>query len=204
MAPPVGLLIGHSFVHGLASHLSSDPQPTGSYLARKLNLNRIIQELHMHGERGSRVCSSSFSLPHRLLKRVKPDFVILDLGTNDLAAGAHPFDVAAKLNSVADRLHTQYHVRTVLICSILYRKSHLRNLTREQFTQAAFDTNNFLKKSTEASPRTIYHVHKGFWTTPISQWSRDGVHPNTSHGRTNYKKSIRCAVFSALQTFTSR
>ena len=204
MAPPVGLLIGHSFVHGLASHLSSDPQPTGSYLARKLNLNRLIQELHMHGERGSRVCSSSFSLPHRLLTRVKPDFVILEFGTNDLAAGAHPFDVAAKLNSIADRLHNQYHVRTVVICSILYRKSHLRNLTRDQFTQAAFDTNSLLKRSTAASPRTIYHVHKGFWTTPISQWSRDGVHPNSFHGRKNYIKAIRCAVFSALQTFTSR
>ena len=204
MAPPVGLLIGHSFVHSLASHLSPDSQPSGSYLARKLNLNKIIDELHMHGERGSRICSSSFALPHRLLKQVKPDFVILEFGTNDLAIGTHPFEVAAKLNRLADRLRSQYHVRTVVICSILYRQSNIHSLTPDQFKDAAFDTNNFIKKSTAASHRTIYHVHKGFWTTPISQWSRDGIHPNSFHGRKNYKKSIRCAVFSALQTFTSR
>ena len=202
MAPPVGLLIGHSFVHSLMTHLSFDSQPTGSFLARKLNIERIVSQFHMHGERGSRICSRSFTLPHRLLQRVKPDFVILDFGTNDIVNGTHPFDVAAKLLQLADRFHSQYHVNTVVICSVINRQSRLNDLSPSQFASAAFDLNDFVKQSTAASPRTIYHLHKGFWEDPISVWSRDGIHPNATLGRKRYIKSIRRAAFTALQNFT--
>ena len=205
MAPPVGLLLGHSFVHSLHSHLTpttSTRNPSGFTIAKRLRIHEIVDEFHMQGERGSRICSSSFTLPHRLLQRLRPDFVILDFGTNDLASGTPPFEVAAKLVHLADRLRSQYHVDSVVICSVINRERHIRHLSPSQFAAAAYQVNNYLKNFVEAEPRTQYHSHKGFWTTPITQWSRDGIHPNSQHGRKLYIRSIRKAVFLALQSFT--
>lgn len=202
MSPPVGLLLGHSFVHSLHSHLTPDNSLSGAAIARKLNIEQIIQEFHMQGDRGARVCSSAFTLPHRLLQRLRPDFVILDYGTNDLAIGTPPFEVAAKLVELAEKLRKQYHVAAVAICSIINRDRGIYNLSPSQFAAAAYQVNNYLRNFVQADLRTHYHVHKGFWTTPIAQWSRDGIHPNSKHGRKLYIRSIRKAVMHTLQSFT--
>lgn len=204
MAPPVGLLVGHSFVHGLHSHLSPHNQPsTGHSLARALHIHSIVQEFHLHGERGARLCSPTFALPTHLLTRARPDFVILDLGSNDIATGTPPFDVAAKLIQITDILISQYHVRCVVMCSIVNRQSHIA-MPADQFATAAYQLNHYLRNFAATNNRAMYHVHKGFWNCPISSWSRDGIHPNTSAGRKKYLKSIRRAIFTALQTFTSQ
>lgn len=208
MAPPVGLLIGHSFVHGLMAHLKIDNHTTGRAIAKEMNLSRIIQSLHMHGERGAKVCpqaahSQQYSLPHSLLRRAKPDFVIIDLGTNDLACNIPPFEIATKLFQLATDLITQYHVTAVVICSIINRERHI-SMTPPEFATAAFQLNNYLKHLAETEPRVMYHPHKGFWDSPVTTWSRDGIHPNATLGRKRYVKSIRKAVFAALQSFTQR
>ena len=202
MAPPVGLLLGHSFVQGLHSHLTHTTRDSPTAISRSLQLHHIVRELHIHGERGARICSSSFTLPHRLLLQIRPDFVILDYGTNDLVSGSSPFQVAAKMVKIAERLRTQYSVRSVVICSVINRHSHLRSLTTEKFADAALKLNLLLKDYAGTHPCTFYQNHKGFWTTPVSSWSRDGVHPNTSLGRKRYIKSIRKASFLALQSIT--
>ena len=204
MAPPVGMLIGHSFVQGLQQHLDPRNQASPSEMARKLSVHRIIHSFHFYGQRGAQVCSRSFVLPHRLLTHTNPDFVILDLGSNDLASGIPPFQVATKLLELADILRSRYHVNTVIIASVLHRETHLRHITPAQFSTAAYQTNNYLKNFADTHPHVFYHLHKGFWAHPSDTWSRDGVHPNTQAGRKKYVKSVRKAVFAALQTFTSR
>ena len=204
MAPPVGLVIGHSFVQGLQQHLDPTNQATPSDFARKLSLEKIVQKFHIHGHRGACITSKSYSLPHRLLTQSKPDFAILDLGSNDLASRVAPLQVATALIELADVLRHRYHIRTIMVCSIVNRKAHLKDITPEEFQTAAYETNNYLQNYADSHPHITYHVHKGFWAHPIDSWSRDGVHPNTPAGRTKYIKSIRKAVFLALQTFTSK
>lgn len=202
MAPPVGLLLGHSFVHGLLSHLTAGSSATGATIARKLHVSNILHAFHMHGQRGAQICNDDFLLPHSLITRVKPDFVILDYGTNDLAAGTPPFTVATKLMHLAHQLRSQYHVACVMICSTLNRDCHLSTMTPSQFATAAYELNNYLRHLTQTEPKVNYHLHKGFWDTPVSAWSRDGIHPNGPAGRKRYIKSIRKAIFHALQSFT--
>lgn len=203
MAPPVGLILGHSFVAGLLHHLDHNGQDNGQQLAKKLNIDNIVQEIHLHGQRGALISSPSYTLPHSLLTQVKPDFVILDLGTNDLANGTSPFTVAAQLTDLADKLRSRYHVSQVMICSVINRTSHLRTMTPQQFASAAYQCNGYLRDLADISPHTTYHVHKGFWMDPDQNWSTDGLHPNTPAGRAKYIKSIRRAVFLALESFTS-
>ena len=198
------MLIGHSFVYGLQQHLDPRDQASPSEIARKLSIHRIVHSFHLYGQRGAQVCSRSYALPHRQLTHVKPDFVILDLGSNDLASDIPPFQVATKLVELAHTLRSRYHVNTVIISSILNRQAHLKHITPEQFATAAYQTNNYVKNFLDSHPQLTYHVHKGFWAHSSDIWSRDGVHPNTQAGRQKYVKSIRKAVFTALQTFTSR
>ena len=84
-------------------------------------------------------------MPHRLLTQIKPDFVILDLGSNDLASGTPTFQVATKLVEFADILRSRYHVNRVIISSVLNREAHLRHITPEQFSTAAYQTNHYIK-----------------------------------------------------------
>ena len=203
MAPPVGIVIGHSFVHGLLKHLTQDSSPSPTNIAHRLRLSQILAGLHLYGERGARVCSRSYHLPHRLLQTVKPDFVILDLGTNDIALGAAPFDVASKIISLAETLRTRYFVNHIMVCSLIERNRHLFAMSPQQFSTAAYEVNNYLKHFAHADPHITYHGHKGFWSQDISFWSRDGVHPNSTTGRDCYKKSIGRAVFRALEPFTT-
>lgn len=202
MASPVGLVLGHSFVHSIHSHLKNSSHNSPADIARTLHLHYIISELHMHGIRGARICHTSFSIPHDLLLQSTPDFVILDFGSNDLASGSSPFQVASRLIQLAERLRSQYHVRSIVICSVLHRQAHLRTLSPQQFSAAALQLNSLMKDYAGTDPLTFYHNHKGFWTTPVQAWSRDGVHPNSTLGRKRYSKSLRKASFLALQGLT--
>ena len=203
MAPPVGLILGHSFIHGLSQHIDSHHAATPGQVAHRLKLDHIIDKIYLHGQRGALVCSPSYELPHRILKQAKPDFVILELGTNDLAAGFSPFQVANRLEAIGCQLKSHYHVTSVTFCAILNRQAQLHNLTPDQFATAAYETNNYLRHYAAGTPNYRYHKHPGFWTPHISTWSRDGIHPNTTAGRRKYITSIRQAAFHALESFTS-
>ena len=55
--PPVGIIIGHSFVHSLHSYLSNNNDITGTALASQLCVDQIIQSFHIHGQCGAKICT---------------------------------------------------------------------------------------------------------------------------------------------------
>ena len=56
------------------------------------------------------------------MKSIRQDFVIIDIGTNDLAAGVQPLS-AVKVDFKNDLLHKVYSVKHVRICSAILRDS---------------------------------------------------------------------------------
>ena len=70
------------------------------------------------------------------------------------------------------------------------RIGHLELPTGVDFDTLLREVNEMLFNRCK-SPEIMYKSHDGFWTTPIHEWNRDGIHPNTNLGRALYKKSIR-------------
>ena len=206
MAAPVDSLaiLGHSFIEGTYRHLQgSQHHCTSSYIAKKMQLENLVKRVYMCGQRGSTVVKSaktkgSYILPASLLKRETPTLAVLELGTNDLASGAPPLEVATAIMDIANCLVEEYGLKHVTVCQIINRKSGIGHLTPAQFAELAYKTNMYLKNICEGESTLSYHVHQGFWADEDMTWSRDGIHPNSARGRKLYIKSLRRSVFKAI------
>ena len=192
-----GMIIGHSFVAGLADHLAGQHGlPDGTYrcpseVASDLRVSDQMDGVFLSGVRGASLCDGRYKLPTIAIDNERPHFVVLQIGTNDLACGVPPYEVACEVLNTAHELVMDYGVMRVVICGALYRIGHLRVPSRVDF-DAVIDSYNTILREMCASERfVVYRSHSGFWGNPIHTWSRDGIHPNTSFGRKLYIKSLR-------------
>ena len=197
-----GLLYGHSFVYGLQQRLEHIGVCTPSEVAKHLKVNDHIEALHLFGERGLGMQAHNFAVPHELLLELCPDFVILNIGGNDLAQGTSPLVVASAVVQLGERLVRDYAVRGVIICSVIPRTGHLHGITPDLYTANTAQFNKCLPHFCDVDPTLHYHTHRGFWNNDITMWSHDGCHPNTPAGRRKYKQSIRLAVHRQLARTT--
>jgi len=197
--PLSGVLIGHSFVSGLYDHLCHKTKRClhTTDLPKQFRVDDRIPHFHMIGQRGLTVAAANIPLS---LAHIHPDFVIIDAGTNDLAAGAAPLSVATTLIDIASTL-LQQGVKHVTICSILYRNNNMQ-MTPDHFQHQTNMFNTILKDLCEVQPAITYHTHKGFWTTPITIWSHGSIHSNTQTGRQKYITSIRASIYNTLRTIS--
>ena len=64
-------------------------------IAKKLRLNELLDSLHLIGYNGAQICKmGAYISPLKCMTKINPDFILLNLGTNDLAAGTSPLEVA--------------------------------------------------------------------------------------------------------------
>jgi hypothetical protein len=198
----VGLVLGHSFVKSFHHHIANK---IGSFsphrLAEHLQVHHLVKDLHFAGYGGACAMSDPLPFSSRKIRSIRPDFIVLDLGSNDLASGTPPLDLAVRIVDIAKFLVEHYHVRHVAICSLVNRTAGL-SISEHEFQARAFSCNKYLMDLCEDEPRVHYFVHKGFWQYPVDQWSDDGIHPRTRTGRKKYMASIRKAVFKTLEKFT--
>ena len=170
-------------------------------IATALEISDHIPRVILSGISGAKICCYNSTLPHFLLRTECPDLAVLQIGTNDLAAGFSPAFVASEVLNNARTLQELYHVQHVTVCSALFREGGIPDPV--PFYDVIREFNDRLFFLCREEPVIDYHSHDGFWTTPISIWSRDGIHPNSFHGRKLYKKSIRPALFTAFsRSFT--
>ena len=189
-------ILGHSFVSGYKDHLkfhSHHGQHLSPHeIATHFRVSNIVNEVHLCGINGAKVCEGTF-ISNDFLERIQPEVCILDIGSNDLAAGTPPLTVADRLVDIATRLISRHHVKVVIVCSVLYRTARVPS----QFHELVHSYNKILSHFTVPDSNIVYWTYYGFWDTTVSQWSRDGIHPNTQTGRKKYAQSLRQAMFQA-------
>ena len=186
-------LLGHSFVSGLHHHMSVDHPLSPQEVSHHLKLNHLVKNFHLIGKRGSQIMNSSFSLPHELLTDIQPALLFLQYGSNDLAAGREPLEVATKVVDISREL-LQFHssIKKVAILSALPRgHSAWLNDSIQRY-------NGYIKNYCEIEDQIFYKTLQGFWTSDICTWSRDTIHPNTVLGRKKYKNALRRVTFAML------
>ena len=116
----MGCLVGHSFVTGLRAHFivhgrNNSPHNTqqsrseSRIIVKKLRLNELLDSLHLIGYNGAQMCKmGAYISPLKCVTKINPDFILLNLGTNDLAARTPPLEVAVRLVEVSKTLMKEF------------------------------------------------------------------------------------------------
>ena len=126
-----GMIIGHSFVAGLADHLAGQHGlPDGKYrspseVASDLRVSDQMDGVFLSGVGGASLCDGRYKLPTIAIDNERPHFVVLQFGTNDLACGVPPYEVACEVLNTAHELVMDYGVMRVVICGALYRVTRI-------------------------------------------------------------------------------
>ena len=203
MSDKKALVIGHSFVYSMddlwrRKYSTCPVAALEKYVAEELRVARNVSQVFMCGQRGAHL--GNFVIPKVLLQNLKPDVVILDLGTNDLARGTTPDELVTGLQTLSKALLC--YCPWVVILSIVPRGAgFVESVNEDSFRDAMQQVNNQLQKFQWQG--VIFCKAKGFYAIqtgnqkelkPISDWSYDGIHPNNRAGRMLYAKAIRLAI----------
>ena len=159
-------ILGHSFVQGTEKHLQGRyPELTGPHgCSTSLDLDKLVSEVYLLGQRGATLQQYSqnmYCIPASLLDRVRPSYAIVDLGTNDLASGSAPHQVATSVVNFATSLIRTYGIRHVTVCQIVSRHACIGRLTPARFADLANKTNQHLVRMCDGEESLSFHAHEG-------------------------------------------
>ena len=176
------LVLGHSFVRRLREHLDRLATPPfglrpAGHLVRLVGLGglqfpRLLRQLRA-------VCEPGY------------DLVLLDFGTNDLAAGCSAELLADRVMAVAETMLDSYGVKRVVVFEVFPRADG-RYRCPPEFNAEARRFNILIRERLASSNQIHFHHHKGM-VTNWQQYLVDGVHLN-SLGMSKYSTSVRRAI----------
>ncbi len=98
----------------------------------------------------------------------------------------------------ATNKESDFIIMTV-ICSLIKRDIGM-DMSPQKFFDKIFYVNKNLKEATKVKPAIQYHSHPGFWRDgndeigTSTQFSYDGLHPNSPNGRKLYAKSLKALI----------
>ena len=163
------MIIGHSFVSGLEHHLQNlnggfwmSPEQVSDHL----EISDRIQKIVLSGISGAQIWIPYGVLPHGLLRIHRPDVVILQIGTNDLAAGKSPAWVSYEVMNQAKTLLEVYNVQYAVVCSALFREGGVHD--HIAFRDVIREFNDRLFFACQREMLIGFHSHDGFWGNPVS------------------------------------
>ena len=217
-----GLVLGHSFVAGLSVHLAHSLKVNAHlyfslgktltrdlqvFAAQKLKVSDNFNKIFLYGQNGATV--KSFQIPMDLIQKEQFDAVVIDLGSNDIVQNFSPQMIVADIVALASQL-LKTGVPLVGILSVVPRIGGLRDLSEQDFNSRMEEVNTSLKKVVLQVPGLFFQRQKGFYENEqgalktrkcVSEWSRDGIHPNDKEGvgRAKYINSIRLAFSQAIR-----
>ena len=196
---PDAFYFGHSYVTSLADHLQNFcPSPLGPDTAASLlGISDHYSHLHLYGQSGAAILKpDTFTVPYAALHFHRPQVVLLEFGSKDLASGVEPLPVASAIIALAQELISLGVRRTVIFGSLI-RTANL-SVSQDVMLRHSKQCNTMLYHLCDVEQRIEFRTHNGFWDIPVHQWSRDGIHPNTQEGRRKHTRSIRFAALDAL------
>ena len=114
-SPPTLLILGHSFVQRLSSDLRSN------FDARAAEHFNLLGDavIHLHGVGGhtmKKLCLYDLGV----VSALKPDVIILEIGTNDLVAN-RPEVIGSEIDDLVQLLLQSYSVRVISVCEVIPR-----------------------------------------------------------------------------------
>ena len=153
-SPPTVLILGHSFGWRLSSDLRSN---FDALAAEHFNLLGDAT-IHLHGM-GGRTVKKLRLYDLGVVSALKPDVIILEIGTNDLVAN-RPEVVGSEIHDLVQLLLQSYSVRVIGVCDVIPR------VRGPFFNVAAPILNQYLTDVLELCPNVFPWCHTRF-SNPI-------------------------------------
>lgn len=188
---PKILILGHSFVRRLRDDLF---YKFDSRASLDFGL-RGIATVHFHGV-GGRTVSKLTTFDLGVVQQLKPNIVILEVGTNDLTT-LRPEVVGSKLEELVVTLKHQYSVAIVVVCHVIPRGLSAAP-HRQSFWEKAQLFNQYIQVVLEHISGVFSWRHQAFSNPAKHFYLGDGVHLNTK-GQYILYRSYRGAIFKALR-----
>ena len=189
---PKVLVLGHSFVKRLYFDLLYGRIP-------RANLHFGLENranIRLHGI-GGRTVAKLVAYDLDVVRTFRPDIVVLEIGTNDLAQGIPPETVGSSIDDLIKTLTETLGVAIVCVCHVIPRcDSSLQSST---FAYRARLLCNYLEVVLESLSGFFCWRHKLF-THPGKDLYVDDVHLNL-RGQTSLYRSYRGALLHALKLF---
>ena len=179
-SPPTVLILGHSFVRRLSSDLRSN------FDARAAEHFNLLGDavIHLHGV-GGRTVKKLRLYDLGVVSALKPDAIILEIGTNDLVAN-RPEVVGSEIDDLVQLLLQLYSVRII-------------GVRAPFFNAVAPILNHYLTDVLELCPNFFSWRHTGFSNPTVSHYLPDGIHLNPQ-GQYSLYRSYRGAILKALRS----
>ena len=200
---PNVLIAGHSFVCRYRDYLDRKNGSQNNY-NNCLGLPR--ENIYIVGKGGLKADEEGLNLITTKAKQVKPDIVLLETGTNDLAVSA--FDKTTQvtqtlsyLYQICEQLFT-LGVKRIIVCEVINRH-RLRGKTTQakfDFKQKIFNSALHFLSQINENILTWRHERSKIRNLKDGEISSDKIHITTELGLQLYNFSIRAAIIKGLKT----
>ena len=184
---PTVLILGHSFVRRMQDDLSNRFHPRTD-----LNFNLSDATVCFH-EVGGRTVRKLRTYDLYVVRRLKPDVIILELGTNDLT-NLSPEVVGSEIEELVSLLLETFSVRVICVCHVIPRGISFAGCDR--FLQRISSLKQYLSVVL-AFPQVFCWTHYSFSNPSKPFYLADGVHLNQV-GQYLLYRSYRGAILKAL------
>ena len=189
---PKVLILGHSFVSRFKTFVY---QGGDRRVKRDLHLSRSAR-VFFQGV-GVRTVDKLRALDLHDVRRLKPDIVILEIGSNDLCQlGVKPETVGSKIEALVHILQNQCHVNYIMVCQVINRTAIPREVPL--YNERVALLNQYLSVVLETLDFVQFWCHKGLRKPNIPVICGDGVHLN-AQGHYALYRSYRGAILFALK-----
>ena len=139
----------------------------------------------------------------------KPQIVVLNVGSNDLAHIAHPDPASVialidKIVTFAKHLQSEYGVSVIVINSVLPRDGNMQ-CNADTFLTNSNHFNTMLEQWCDSVEGLVFNHMRGFYRhyvdkkevpLPVSHWTSDGIHCNETYAR-KFHQRLRFAILHA-------
>ena len=184
--------MGHSFVRRFELFLSKG---IDARVRRDLNLSCSVQITFLGV--GGRTVDKLPKFDLHLVRRLQPQTVILEIGSNDFSPpDARPEVVRSKIETLVQCLHAECRVETIVVCQTINRAAGLRD--PPSFNDGVALLNQYLSVVQQTLPFAVFWRHKGLRQPTTRILCRDGVHLNAK-GQYALYWSYRGAILSAIK-----
>lgn len=193
-AVPKVLVLGHSFVRRLQSDLE------GAFDARadrSFNLEGTAT-VQLFGV-GGRTVPKLRRLDLHVVRRLAPEIVILEIGTNDLSS-VKPETVGSSIEELVLSILANPSVNVVGVCHVIPRGVAFEGW--EEFLRRAEILNDYLSVVLQPISNAFCWTHRDFSSPYKDVYLEDGVHVNAL-GQYFLYRSYRGAILKALNILRS-
>ena len=188
ISPVTMVYYGHSFVNRFDTYMQNLP-----WYMDNLGIPAFEGQVICQGLGGATV--KRLREPENINKlfRKRPDIVVIEAGTNDLArANLTAKDVSDEmLELVRDILNC--HVREVIVCQVIYRGKEGMLKAVDDFKHKVVEYNLRMEYELQFLPRTTFWHHRKLWNVDLEEHLTDGTHLNDLGNKKLYR-SLKGAV----------